>query len=566
MFCYSGLFLLACSSPVLSLSSQITLSKSLDVDNTTAPYVFNSLASLLTQWPNTYHPNGHTIIPGVLEPFTLLYHARKDARTAPSSPEWFAFDPEMSYGIMARVDGQTFMFTYQNIRPIKIVYFDGMSAALSNSSGWLDSQEILIRGKGRNGSEVFNPWDEYDRAESLCEWGNPFGVEGYVRMNAGFELLWCDFTSPSIQLVSHLNITPPGTPPGAPIGLPPPGKRPKGTPYHLPREPFTPSPLANVAHGDWLRAAAHRNSVPQPQIRLDFSAFVSFYHPRLRSLMGPREGQSMRQHRIWPDISDSDAESVVLEMQDVLRRVVTEPHGPGLNWGELANVIIGKWGDRIAQLHDFLDNSTSALRAGKDMNLTETLLSVQRLSYSPLNLYIDTTTAWPSWNPLPAGYPVTSHTPFWNASSLWRCTFSATWFLHGNVPYHQTSQEKLLQTSIETVQARLCSDYGAIFTESLEAKDSPERSVLLNSLEKWQARVVALMQWLDWTDWLRCDEVCPSNSICTMPLWPLNMAWQRPGAPEQGDTPTAWKPRCEKLDADRPPRRYRGYEYDHLDE
>ena len=30
-----------------------------------------------------------------------------------------------------------------------------------------------------------------------------------VRMNAGFEMIWCNFSSPSIRLVSHLNVTAP---------------------------------------------------------------------------------------------------------------------------------------------------------------------------------------------------------------------------------------------------------------------------------------------------------------------------------------------------------------------
>lgn len=153
------------------------------LDNSTAPFIFNSLSSLLTQWPNTYHPNGHTIIPGVLEPYTLLYHARKDARVPPPSPEWFAFDPEMSYGIMASRGGTTFLLTYRSIRPARILYFDGMSAALSET-GWLDSQEVLIRAANGTTGE-YPARDEYTRARKLCAWGEKFGVEGVVRMNSG---------------------------------------------------------------------------------------------------------------------------------------------------------------------------------------------------------------------------------------------------------------------------------------------------------------------------------------------------------------------------------------------
>lgn len=39
--------------------------------------------------------------------------------------------------------------------------------------------------------------------------GLGWGVEGIVRMNAGFEMIWCNFCSPSIRLLSHLNVTAP---------------------------------------------------------------------------------------------------------------------------------------------------------------------------------------------------------------------------------------------------------------------------------------------------------------------------------------------------------------------
>lgn len=161
----------------------------MDNADSSAPFVFNSLSGLLRQWPNTYHPNGHTIISGTLEPFTLLYHARRDP-DIPLAEEWFAFDPEMSYGIMGG-RGLTYMLTYQTLRPAKVVYFDGMSAALSDS-GWLDSQEVLLSGKSKGDS---SPWEgggvfgEDRRLTELCKWVRRFGVEGIVRMNAGLCVL-----------------------------------------------------------------------------------------------------------------------------------------------------------------------------------------------------------------------------------------------------------------------------------------------------------------------------------------------------------------------------------------
>ncbi|OSX64753.1 hypothetical protein POSPLADRAFT_1053564 [Postia placenta MAD-698-R-SB12] len=576
-------FLVACCSGAVVLASQHPLSPPpLQFDNSSAPFIFNSLSSLLVQWPNTYHGNGHTVIPGILEPYTLLYHARKDTASPPPSPEWFAFDPEMSYGIMAGRRGQTFLHTYRNIRPARIVYFDGMSAAL-NQMGWLDSQEILFN-NGSDRSDGYPSLNEYDRARKLCAWGQEFGVEGFVRMNAGFELMWCDFRSPTIQLVSHLNITAPGTPPGSsdmPPGPPPGSGRPVPPTGPPGRDAPTRgrrggmggwSPFGMTGFSEWLRAASQRGTVPQPHILLDYASLVTFYHPRLRSLAQTREGQPMRQHRIWTNISDADAQSVVDEIEDVLGRPPWRRVGSGMDWGALTRNVVEEWASRVVQLHEFLGNASAELDSGASVNTTATLQFVRRLTYSPLNPFMDTgassnSTAWdwfgslsvssedmfaeqfpPHRSPPPPPHPVAGA----NASALRRCMYSATGFLN-DPRIHKTPQELLLQASVETVLQRLCSDYGAIFIESMDADEHSPRADVRAMVGRWETRVASLMEWLDWTEWLRCDEVCPRNTVCAMPMWPLaNFGRRRrvPGEPEpepEPEKPEDWKPRCMSL-------------------
>lgn len=178
-------FLLLALSPVFAAVNQTPFTTG---NFTTAPFIFNALSSLLTQWPNSYHANGHTVISGTLSPFTLLYHAHKNTQLPPPSPEWLAFDPEMSYAIMAASRGSpTYLLTYRNIKPARVVYFDGMSSAL-DSIGWLDTQEVLVSRKGKKGSQGDKDigwYEDYDRADRLCKWGTPRGVEGFIRMNAG---------------------------------------------------------------------------------------------------------------------------------------------------------------------------------------------------------------------------------------------------------------------------------------------------------------------------------------------------------------------------------------------
>lgn len=309
-------------------------------------------------------------------------------------------------------------------------------------------------------------------------------ITWYFSINlANSELLWCDFTSPTLHLVSHLNITPPGTP-DAPPPLPndPDSDGPWGR--RLPT-----SPIVQFAHFEWIRSAVHRSFSPQPHITLDYTSFVSFYHPRLQSLTLSRVGKPMRFHRVWADISDADAESVAQEMDEVLQRGGT---GSGFDWGLLAVGLVEYWADRVMHLHTLLHNVTSLDSA---VNLTKAANSVRMLAYTPLTPYMDSGSARHA-----SGWDI--FFGFSSPTAFERCASSVTGFLPAS---SLTPQEALLQASIEGVLHRLCLDFGVIFAESLDA-DAPK-------WEEWDTRVTSLMEWLDWAAWLRCEEACASD-VC----------------------------------------------------
>jgi hypothetical protein len=88
-------------------------------------------------------------------------------------------------------------------------------------TGQLDSQMVFIFGNTSGPplppSRHQGPLKgEHGRVRGLCKWirennvGGPgWGVEGVVRMNARFELIWCNFSSPSARLISNLNVKAP---------------------------------------------------------------------------------------------------------------------------------------------------------------------------------------------------------------------------------------------------------------------------------------------------------------------------------------------------------------------
>ena len=62
-------------------------------------------------------------------------------------------------------------------RGLRLVYFDGLSAG-NMKDGPLDSQDVILWGRPRPDKSFL----EMERIESLCDWGRPLGLDGFVRM------------------------------------------------------------------------------------------------------------------------------------------------------------------------------------------------------------------------------------------------------------------------------------------------------------------------------------------------------------------------------------------------
>ena len=117
---------------------------------------------------------GQSIVPGTIPIGTTLYHGTWTDQF-PSKGEWLAFDAEHSALFTSGPTSR--LFTFVTTRPLRILYFDGSSAA-KLSSGAMDTQDLLANGVIWNDT-IKNEWQ---RLEELCEWGKRVGIDGYVRM------------------------------------------------------------------------------------------------------------------------------------------------------------------------------------------------------------------------------------------------------------------------------------------------------------------------------------------------------------------------------------------------
>ena len=113
-------------------------------------------------------------MPATIPKGTVLYHGRTDNRV-PDVPEWFAFDFEHAYLFCFRPP--CYVITLQPKRDLRLLYFDGSSAAKIDD-GPMESQDIIAWEKPRPDKHV----TERERIKALCEWGKPYGLDGFVRM------------------------------------------------------------------------------------------------------------------------------------------------------------------------------------------------------------------------------------------------------------------------------------------------------------------------------------------------------------------------------------------------
>lgn len=86
-----------------------------------------------------------------------------------------------------------YLHHYRTLHDLNLLYLDGQSAG-KTSKGTLDTQDYLLLGKRPGESD--SPFDDVNRAVGLCNltrtiWeGN---IDGFVRMECGFEILLCQF-------------------------------------------------------------------------------------------------------------------------------------------------------------------------------------------------------------------------------------------------------------------------------------------------------------------------------------------------------------------------------------
>lgn len=578
-----------------------------------SPLIFHSTFGLLQQWPNTFFPNGHTIAPCTVAKNINLYHAREDG-DLPPSPEWFAFDVAMAY-VIAGASPESRMLTYRTTRDIQCLYFDGTSASLMDD-GSMDAQMLLIhnnsgsipdsppfqtppqqndsygrppcgrlgRGSPSDNCTHWNPLQaEYDRAEGLCRFikeknlgGSGWGYEGIVRMNAAFELIWCDFSSPSVKLVSRLNTSSPLL-----DGIEK-HRRPwsdEVTSYAIKSESFrskvptlytkndmmssrwpdSDNPFQQYSLYQWFTAATRRygflgsvSGLGEARVRIDSCRLFTFYDPALADqertrvweertqlnltkfgywksldtgserIEALRELRRRRRYQRPRNISTTDGLYMRQAVEERMRTAFDPDYGQcsGIDWLLISHEIVTQYSVDIHQLLKLCE------RAG---DLSETVLRkrvarvrevvhalwVQFYEYPP----VDRDNLSQSFS-LSARHSQEAHE---------RCISQYRPLNVNGLPETETQ----VYTAIVEVVTAICSEILPIFLTTehlwlanfnnasapLPEPKAPIYAKVVQQLLACHRRLEELMAWLGWEDqWTVCSPACEFGEICFIPV------------------------------------------------
>ncbi|KAL8803840.1 MAG: hypothetical protein Q9200_006058, partial [Gallowayella weberi] len=486
----------------------------------------------------------------------------------------------MAYGVMGSTRN-SFLSTYQTTQPVKCLYFDGASGALAES-GTMDTQMLFLFGNttgppGRNSSADFL-WDEYARAQRLCGWlqergldAPGQGIEGIVRMSAGFELIWCNFSSPSLRLVSRFNVSVPllgynrtaslndrpeklsqillATDPGKGEDLPAPDWD-----IDWDHEPFIAS-----QQWDWLTSSSRAYSsedlasIREPSIELLDTELVCMYSPEFQQLLTvrvehDRERLNLTSDGFWNGSFDRDSRRVAMkqlmrrrsrhhvgeltpqevdkfraDMEHMVNRAVgrhLHHHNHGshaIRWSHTCDMIVNSFAKRLMQLQRLLQREYAAERDGEAIHRKRRFAQLRERTHSLLMPFFD----YSSETGTASGTePI--------QASLRRCKSAYLPWLVPNEAQGPPPGQHFIGEAIEEVLHGICSvliGVGLAIEEIWLRDFNHGLSVLLRDPEEglhlqqpsslevemrlWGEKIEELTAWLGWAPhWMQCERLC----------------------------------------------------------
>lgn len=356
-----------------------------------------------------------------------------------------------------------YLHTYRAARPLKLVYIDGMAAAKCQL-GTLDSQDYVLLG---HSTEVpGSGWNgEAQRAEDLCKLAREWEVDGWIRMEAGFEIIYCDFSEGAgLDLLSV-----------------------RGSPFRNETGSVTDGHYNEwlvMGTFEWLRAAATRyHGLPRGRAQIDFSGMVSGFaydinitNPDLSRQDVPRLVNSTREQR--------------LAIKDRLWEVLQARENKASNsvdWQAIVDIIVARFSDRLRFL---AEGPISALYLRSEL---ATLLYP----------FLDFPEDKDSRN---STKPVLRCTDHYFSSATER---KASW----------TPEDRAIFAAVRVVSNTICHDLLKMREIALNTSGTSQGDD--EAAQRVQVMAKELVTRLGWTTWKHCGGCSEPDQMCHIAMFPF---------------------------------------------
>ncbi|KAJ1334092.1 hypothetical protein MN608_04095 [Microdochium nivale] len=403
-----------------------------------APDIFNAVHNAMRQWGSSLNHNGMSFFIAHVPEGVLLHHGNDSPETPLGRPDWVAFEIEHAEqftrprGPIGKDLPGGFLHTYRTTKPMSFLYIDGTSAG-KTAMGTLDTQDYILRDCKVNHARGLQNWpshlhdkqgnvfddshielkhrgiptrpptdswqsrskskDEHkdhfhphfsgeeQRAADICALCQEWGFQGAIRMEAGFEIIKCDFSDglEQIQVLQR-----PRWKFGGTVFGHPPSNRPvsdrwtqrvnddnyKGDPKLPPGDDGPEGDHRRAAFGgfgnlEYLRGLSERyNGIGSGRVVIDYSSMVSaFFFPVNMTNPDARRPDLPRLVETTPN--DRNA------IRTFLNRTIAERHGylkgdaasqrllvdaSSVNWQGVSDMIVSRYADRIMFMAGEIDS------------------------------------------------------------------------------------------------------------------------------------------------------------------------------------------------------------------
>lgn len=275
------------------------------------------------------------------------------------------------------------------------------------------------------------------------------------------------------------------------------------TAYDSDRHPPLPGyPLSPRAF-EVLNAGAWHNHYPgDTRIKLDISRLISFYDASLApSLIKKRRSQQRWQHQLQ-GISRPDVRAIMHRLTDYLAGDF--PSRTQVDWASMIRAVVDRFAGRLDLLRYILQTSSSSTISEPLSRATAAQVQLRTM----LQPYI-----------LVSAIPPIDHQESGSSNLTWLEGVYQTCSTSGpNLASDEgfTLSERTILSSIRGTKREICRTITTMWGEGVSLgldkvpppREHPNLSKVQQALASWETKLTALMSWLDWSVWVRCEPEC----------------------------------------------------------